>query len=234
MNSGIAESMIGKGTLTILVLAGSHAYGLETEESDIDYRGVFQEDPRIFLGIKEPRETLEHKEPDIVLHELRKFTRLALKGNPNVLETLWSDGYTTNVGRDLINIRKSFLHKGSLQPYLGYAKSQLWRLDHNRRPKNQGTEDADPKFSCHLLRILLAGIHLAKTGEAMVNVGLNNLSLLQLARSGNLSLGHVKELAHIYMTELEQLIPNSILPDKPDIDTIENFVRSVRLKGMKI
>lgn len=216
-----------RGTI-LMVAGGSHAYGLATEESDLDFRGVFTEDPEIFWGIGNARETIEKKDPDIVVHELGKFCRLALKGNPSVLEVLWTDwGYFTGPGNRLQEIRKAFLHRRSLEPYREYIKAQLWRLDHNQKPTT-GTRGADPKFSMHIIRLCFAAVRLATEGEVMVDAGLARDTLMTV-RAGQWSLGQVKDHAQAVLMSLETLIPKSPLPAEPDVATVEEFVRSVRI-----
>jgi len=63
------------GTVVGAVLAGSWAYGLATEDSDVDVRAVFCADPRLLLGLEPPPETLEVSRDgmDVVAHELGRF-----------------------------------------------------------------------------------------------------------------------------------------------------------------
>ena len=222
-----AARVAPRGTI-LMVPGGSYAYGLATEDSDLDFRGVFTEDPELFWGVGHGRETIEQKDPDVVVHELGKFCRLALKGNPSVLEVLWTDwGYVTAAGLALQRLRKSFLSKRSLEPYRGYIKSQLWRLDHNHKPTT-GTRGADPKYSMHIIRLCYAAIRLATDGEVMVDAGLARDTLMTV-RAGEWSLGQVKEHAEAVLMSLEMLIPKAPLPDEPNVAMIEEFVRSVRI-----
>jgi predicted nucleotidyltransferase len=78
-------------SLCLLVQSGSKAYGIDVEGSDDDYVGVFV--PRLIdlvsmAGVE--RDTYAENDPDFTIHEIGKFCRLALKGNPAILETLWN------------------------------------------------------------------------------------------------------------------------------------------------
>ena len=76
--------------LCLLVQSGSKAYGISVEGSDDDYVGVFVPSLEKFLSIRGfGPETHAANDPDFTLHEIGKFCRLALKGNPAILETLW-------------------------------------------------------------------------------------------------------------------------------------------------
>jgi predicted nucleotidyltransferase len=70
--------------------AGSHAYGLATETSDEDFRGIFIGLPDNLVGLH----PVEHCElsGDNMLFELRKFLTLAKECNPNIIELLFVDG----------------------------------------------------------------------------------------------------------------------------------------------
>src|SRR5258706_14727370 len=78
-------------SLCLLVQSGSKAYGIDVAGSDDDYVGVFV--PRLvdlasIAGVE--RDTYAENHPDFTIHEIGKFCRLALKGNPAILETLWN------------------------------------------------------------------------------------------------------------------------------------------------
>src|SRR5687767_234260 len=80
-----------KLSLSLVVRSGSKAYGMDVEGSDDDYVGVFV--PRLahlisMAGLE--RDTYAENDPDFTIHEIGKFCRLALKGNPAILETLWN------------------------------------------------------------------------------------------------------------------------------------------------
>ena len=71
------------------VVAGSRAYGTNTEDSDYDYRGICIQPKKYLLGL-DKFEQHEEKEPDTVIYSLEKFVRLALQNNPNILEILFA------------------------------------------------------------------------------------------------------------------------------------------------
>ena len=71
---------------------GSKAFGLASEQSDEDLRGIYLPPARLHWSLRRLPEQLEQKDGwrDEVYWELEKFLRLALKANPTVLETLWT------------------------------------------------------------------------------------------------------------------------------------------------
>ncbi len=72
-------------------LGGSRAYGLETPESDTDYRGVFiNTDPAVILGLSRHDVVQKQETDDVVYFEVRKFFELLKNGNTGALEILFN------------------------------------------------------------------------------------------------------------------------------------------------
>ena len=133
-------------TRTILIaLTGSRGYGLATEKSDYDYRGIFVATKPYYLGLKkiEQKDKGWTEEPgdfnylsqDTCIYELRKFLALSIENNPNILELLWFKDYVhlTEVGRVLQQHKQMFLSKKVKQSYAGYGYAQIKRLESHRR-----------------------------------------------------------------------------------------------------
>lgn len=122
----------------LLTKHGSHAYGLATETSDLDLKGVAIPPREYVLGFVKNFEQLETREPcDMVIYELRKFCRLAADCNPNIIEVLWTDPsdhlLRTPLGDKLVEARASFLSRKARHTFSGYAMSQLKRIKTHRR-----------------------------------------------------------------------------------------------------
>ena len=148
MNFNLSEHTIFR------CLSGSRAYGTNTPESDEDFRGVAIPPKEYFLGFLHRFEQAEskpgenHDQPDEMIYGIQKFTSLATKNNPNVLELLFmpEDAIlkTTPSWERLIGIRDSFLSTQVKDTYTGYAIAQLKRIKLHRQwllnpPKHQPT-----------------------------------------------------------------------------------------------
>lgn len=123
---------------------GSHLYGTNTPTSDEDFSGVFVAPEEYYLGLKTVEEvdlSVVSKAPDgknnpdavdRKLYEFRKFVRLSLENNPNVLEQLFVNKqnllYVNQLGFDLLDHRHLFLHRGLQQKFLGYSFSQKHKM----------------------------------------------------------------------------------------------------------
>ncbi len=72
-------------------IVGSTAYGLAGPGSDVDRLGMFAVRTETLHGLHPPTESVVAVNPDRTLHEVRKYARLALGGNPTVSELMWLD-----------------------------------------------------------------------------------------------------------------------------------------------
>lgn len=112
-------------------VVGSHAYGTNVEGSDIDIKGVYIQDPEDVLinGYKEQVDISK----DEVYYEIRRFIELCCKGNPTVLELLYSPmncvKYVHPVWHLLVRERDKFLSKSCKYSFAGYAYSQIKKSD---------------------------------------------------------------------------------------------------------
>lgn len=74
---------------------------------------------------------------DHAIYDIRKFFKLAADCNPNVLETLFVDGkdiiYATELGMKLRQNRHKFISCRARYSYVGYAVSQIKRIETHRR-----------------------------------------------------------------------------------------------------
>jgi len=121
--------------------AGSHSYGLNTPESDEDFKGVAVPPREYFLGFVnkfEQAEVKKTKDSDIefVIYDIRKFFNLCTDNNPNIMELLWLDSSdylkVTPLGERIINAREAFLSKRARYSFAGYAFGQLKRIKSHR------------------------------------------------------------------------------------------------------
>src|SRR3954469_3918571 len=164
------------------VMVGSRAFGLATESSDEDRRGVFLPPADWHWSLTKPPEQVEFFADGVeeVDWEVEKFVRLALQANPNILETLWSPAvlFADETGEGMRRLRGAFLSRHLYKTYSGYVLSQF-------RLMKRGY-DADgqfkPKHAMHLIRLLHSGIHALTEGEIRVDVAEHREELLAIRR----------------------------------------------------
>ena len=206
---------------------GSKAFGLANESSDDDIRGIFLSPAIEHWSLFEVPEQIESNDGqlDEVFWELEKFLRLALKANPNILETLWSPMVlqTSVLGDELREIRHAFLSRHLYKTYSGYALSQF------RRMKNSYAKTGKFKFkhAMHLIRLLHSGVGALRTGEIMIDVSDFRSELLRI-RNGHYSFEEVeamaKELERKFAEEFEQ----TKLPEQPNVAKVNRFLIKAR------
>lgn len=118
--------------IILLTLGGSHAYGMDKEDSDLDVRGVtLNSKEEILLG-KDFKQVVEI-DTDTTVYSFNKILQLLKSNNPNTIEILGCKPehylYLSDVGRELLNNRKMFLSKICINSFAGYASSQLRRME---------------------------------------------------------------------------------------------------------
>jgi len=116
--------------------AGSHLYGTNTPDSDIDTRGVFVASLEYFLGFAKRAERFSDKVTDTEYHSIQHFFKLALKCNPNIIEYFFipdSQMITSSKEWDLIvENRNLFISSKAKYTFTGYAFSQMKRIKNHR------------------------------------------------------------------------------------------------------
>ncbi|MFI6249025.1 DNA polymerase beta superfamily protein [Streptomyces sp. NPDC051016] len=157
-------------------IVGSTAYGLAGPGSDFDRLGIYAVPTEQLHGLHWPSESHVFTEPDRTLHEVAKWCRLALGGNPTVMELVWLPPelyeVRTSLGNELIDIRRSLLSaKRVRDAYLGYATQQFRRLEN----RGDGSFSADTrkrnaKHARHLKRLCHQGLELYTTGRLTIRV----------------------------------------------------------------
>lgn len=115
-------------------MIGSRAYGLSNDSSDEDIRGIYLPTAEMHWSLFGFKEQFEEGE-DGVFWEFEKFLRLALKANPNILESLYTPMviYASETAVELLENRHRFLSKTVYATYNGYAMSQFKKLEQDLR-----------------------------------------------------------------------------------------------------
>ena len=118
--------------ILLLTLGGSHAYGMEQEDSDLDVRGIaFNSKEEILLGAD--FDQVVNVATDTTIYSFNKMLQLLTSNNPNTIEILGCRPehylHLSDIGRELLEHRKMFLSKLCIHSFGGYAGSQLRRME---------------------------------------------------------------------------------------------------------
>lgn len=202
---------------------GSHAFGLAGEESDDDIRGIFLPPAARHWSLFKLPEQLEFADEtkDEVYWELEKFLKLALKANPNVLETLWTPLvlHAEEVAQCLRGMREAFLSRHLYKTYSGYVLSQFRRMA-NAQAK---TGRYKAKHAMHLIRLLYSGIEALRSGQIRIEVAVHREELLAI-KSGALSFEQAQAKALELDRQFQEAYRQTELPEQPDFQRADEFL----------
>lgn len=211
------------------VVAGSTAFGLNQEGSDVDRRGVYLPPADMQWSLDGVPEQLENDNEE-VYWELQKCIRMALKANPNVLETLYSPliETVTPIGEELLAVRSIFLSKRVHQTFSAYARSQFQKIDQDLR--NHG--EVRWKHVMHLMRLLLSGVTVLREGYVPVRVERYRDELLAIRR-GEMAWAEIDRWRLALHDEMDAALSATALPDEPDRARANAFLIRARRAASK-
>jgi hypothetical protein len=107
-------------------ISGSRSFGLATENSDTDIRGVYYLPKEDFFGLHYIPQ-ISNETNDITYYEIGRLVELLQKNNPNILEILASPEDCIQEKNPLMDLLKpeDFLSKLCKDTFAGYAISQI-------------------------------------------------------------------------------------------------------------
>jgi len=237
-------------------VAGSHLYGTNTPESDYDERGVFMAPDDYWLGLDKGPEQFEDKTNDVVYYEFRKFLKLCLDCNPNMVELLFVPEkmwlQTSDMWEAVVSHRKSFLSTKVKHTFTGYAHAQLKRLKNhrewllgkvptnpdelkawklwkeNRNPKRFALEQKFGYDTKHAMHLY----RLMTEGKELLLTGhmtfpRPDADLLVKVRNGLWSYKELMERVEEFDKLFEKWYENSVLPHTPDRAAVNKLCKYV-------
>jgi hypothetical protein len=223
------------GRILFTRVSGSHGHNMALPTSDRDFFVVYVVPTQQVLGLYPYKDTVreqEGKKPDFEAHEVGKFCDLLLKGNPGVLESLFSASDPDMVmfgihWAALMGMRRRFLSKRVIAQYVGYAKSQLHRAQHGQSVHTTGGKVCE-KWNYHLTRLLSDGLRIVKGTEPRVWVHGGERETLMAIRRGEIPQERVEEMANVAIAEIDRLLPNCPWPDEGDRAALNEWLLGVR------
>lgn len=118
--------------IIILTLGGSHAYGTDNENSDLDIRGCAL-NSKMQILTNDNFEQFTNEATDTTIYAFNKLVALLCNVNPNTIEMLGNKPehyfYVSPVGQELLDNSHLFLSKRAVYSFGGYANQQLRRLE---------------------------------------------------------------------------------------------------------
>jgi hypothetical protein len=229
-------------------VVGSGVHGIAIAGTDDhDEMGVFIEPPAYVVGLHPPMEHYVfrtrpegvrsgHGDTDLVMYSLRKYLRLATKGNPTALLPLFAPAdavlVTTPLGAELRALAPAVLSRRAGLRFLGYLSAQRDRLLGQRRsggpnrPELVARYGYDVKYASHALRLAYQGREVVRDGRLTLPMPPHERERVLRVKGGE-----VADLATVVeeIREVEQSIVDMLetgrtpLPDSPDLDAISDW-----------
>lgn len=180
---------------------------------------------------------------DLTVYSLRKWTRLAIQGNPSVLLLLFLPpelcSVRVSIGARLQEYAPLFVSKDAGRRFLGYLTAQKQRLlgergqmDVNRRALVE-KYGYDTKYAMHMVRLGIQGVEFLKTDRLALPMAEPERSWIRSIRVGKVPLQEVLTRAGDLERELKDLIDTSPLPDHAAHQVIWPFIRTLYLEWWK-
>jgi predicted nucleotidyltransferase len=241
----VTEREVAEKGLIIRTLVGSTIHGLELAGTDDrDEMGVCIEPPDYVAGLKRFETYVFRTKPegvrseagdlDLVVHSLRKFARLALKGNPTVLLLLFVPPdellLRTRLGDDLQALAPAFVSREAGKAFLGYLTAQKERLLGERgqlrvkRPELVDQHGYDTKYAMHMLRLGYQGRELLETGRISLPMREAERTRVFAVRRGEVPFNDVLTEIGQLERDLTDLLDASPLAAVPDHAAVNDFL----------
>lgn len=184
---------------------GSISYGLNTQDSDIDIRGIILNPISQVIGLDKDFEQIEYKTSDTVLYSLTKALRLMLAGNTGLVELLGlnPEHYIeiSDVGQIILDNRHNILSQNIISKFDGFISWETLELERMQVVYNNSTNIKDKLLKDSLDRSLAEfnsthhnGMNVqleVRDGELYITGSLEDLKLTEFKTCMSSTLGNV-------------------------------------------
>lgn len=246
---------VAESGLIIRSLVGSTIHGLQLEgTNDRDEMGVCIEPAEYVIGLEHFETWVYRTKPegarseagdlDLVVHSLRKFARLALKGNPTVLLLLFVKPedllLRSPLGDELQRLAPAFVSRQAGKAFLGYLTAQKQRLLGERgqlrthRPELVDEHGYDTKYAMHMLRLGYQGRELLETGRISLPMREPERMRVFDVRRGEVVFNDVLTEVGTLERDLADLIETSPLPPLPNYAAVDEFLVAAHLRHWRL
>jgi len=245
-----------KGSMVILrAVVGSTVHGTNvSQQDDRDEMALAIEPMHYVIGMRHWETTVFRTAPegvksgpgdlDLVIHSLRKFCRLAAKGNPTMQLPLFVPENAivqcNELGRELIAKRSMFLSRECGKAFLGYMMAQKARLAgeqggrHGSRPDLVERYGFDTKYAGHIIRLGYQGVELMTTGHLSLPMRPEHCDDVLAVRTGKWTLERTLSRAGELERDLRDSLDTGPLPERADEDAINQFLQVAYLRAWSV
>lgn len=234
------------GKILCQLIAGSTLYGLNNEQSDVDYRGLFlATDKKYITGFDIIESIVQTGEIDSTYYELSRYLKLLRKSNTQVLEILFADPdkfiSSSQIFEEIRTNRYKLIDTHVLKASLrGYVYSEI-RLATGERSGQLGGKRKlaverfgySPKNFTQIFRLCEVGNLFFRTGEYMVNVKAHNPDkhdfLMEIKNHPeNFTCEQLSKMVDIEFEKLVKVMEESKINFKFDVELASDLVLKAR------
>jgi len=239
---GDRDIALNNEILRTVVGSGVHGIALEGFD-DRDEMGIFIESASIVIGLDRSQDHYVWRtqpegarsgpgDTDLIIYSLRKWLRLAIKGNPTVLIPLWCPStdliQLEGPGKELRAMRDAFMSQEAAHRVLGYMDQQrrgmlgLGGAKIPSRPELVEKYGYDTKYAAHALRLAIQGWELVMHGRLTLPMPEDERGMVLAVKQGQFDRMQVVEAVEIYEGHARLALERgkTPLPPKPDRERI--------------
>lgn len=259
VSGGDQHRAMAERTTILRVPAGSNLHGLHLPgKDDRDEVGICIENIDAAMGFSEFEQYIyrtaaeregKHDAPsapgdlDLTIFSLRKFLRLAMQGNPQIIQCLFvppSLCITRDArGQQLQELAPMIVSRHCGRRYLGYLEAQRQRLLGERgqkktnRPELEAAHGYDTKYAMHILRLGFQGVELMSTGKLTLPMPEPDRSFVYAVRLGQVPMQDALTRAGELERQIKDMLHDAPVPEEPNRDALEAWMISMYFENWK-
>lgn len=224
-------------------VVGSGVHGIAIAGTDDhDEMGVYVEPAEHVIGLHGRADHYVYRtqpegarsgpgDTDLVMYSLRKYLRLATKGNPTALLPLYAPTDSvlaiTPLGEELRALAPAVLSRRAVYRFLGYMNAQRERLrGGGQRPELVARYGYDVKYASHALRLAYQGLEIVRDARLTLPMPERERERVLRVKRGEVGeLGEVLQEIADTQEQVEELLASgrTPLPAEPDLARISEW-----------
>ena len=237
------DGRVARAGEILRTVVGSGVHGIAIPGTDDhDEMGIFIEPAECVIGLAPPvPHYVFRTQPaggrsgpgdiDLVMYSLRKYLRLATKGNPTALLPLFAEAdavlVLTPLGEELRALAPAVVSQGTVRRFLGFMNSQRERLLGQGRAPSRAELVArygyDVKHASYALRLAFQGREILREGRLTLPMPAAERDEVLRVKSGEVpELSDVLDRIAAVQAEIEERLAagRTPLPAEPDLDAV--------------
>ncbi len=241
---------IARNGLMFLAEVGSGVHGITVDggSDDTDYMGITVEPPQCITGLETFSQFQRHTawdrpgglrersgqgDEDYVVYGLQKFARMALAGNPSILNLLFVPDSAIHFNclhaRELLRNAHWFVSKQAASRYLGYLHRQRLGMTGEigakvKRPELVEKFGYDTKYASHALRLGFQGAELLSTGSITLPMPESQREMVLAIKRGEVSKEDALLQIEVVEQALQYMAQYNSLPEHPDRTAVNHWL----------